>query len=126
MYIIDTCTFIWLVKKDPKISPKVLEILEGYDKVHVSVASFWEIAIKKTLGKLDIEQTSFELETLCNFHEIDILPLKLGYFERLQKLPMIHKDPFDRIITASAIEENLTLLTCDTNILKYEDVKTLW
>lgn len=54
------------------------------------------------------------------------MPLKSEYFERIQKLPLIHKDPFDRIITATAIEEGYTLLTCDSEIVKYPDVKTLW
>ena len=126
MYLLDTCTFIWTVKKDNKIPPEVLSILRGYDDVFVSQATFWEIAIKKTTGKLDVVQDSFELEELCVKQEIEILPLKMEYFERIQNLPLIHRDPFDRIIVATAIEEDLTLLTNDENIKKYDEVKTLW
>ena len=126
MYLLDTCTFIWAVKKDNKIPPEVLSILRGYDDVFVSQATFWEIAIKKTTGKLDVVQDSFELEELCVKQEIEILPLKMEYFERIQILPLIHRDPFDRIIVATAIEEDLTLLTNDENIKKYDGVKTLW
>ena len=57
---------------------------------------------------------------------IEILSLKMEYFERIQKMPLIHRDPFDRIITATAIEEGLTLLTNDSNITQYDGVKTLW
>lgn len=126
MYLLDTCTFVWLVQKDTRMSPVVLGILKNYYDVYVSQATFWEIAIKKTVGKLDLQQNSFELERLCTASEIEILPLKMEYFERIQKLPLIHQDPFDRIIIATALEEDLTLLTNDSEIIKYRGVKTLW
>lgn len=126
MYLLDTCTFVWLVQKDTRMSPVVLGILKNYYDVYVSQATFWEIAIKKTVGKLDLQQNSFELERLCTASEIEILPLKMEYFERIQKLPLIHRDPFDRIIIATALEEDLTLLTNDSEIIKYRGVKTLW
>lgn len=126
MYLLDTCAFIWMVQKDSRMSSSVLNILSGYDDVYVSQATFWEIAIKKTIGKLNLAQNSFELENLCKVNEIAILPLKMEYFERIQKMPLIHRDPFDRIIIATAIEEGLTLLTNDSTINQYNDVKTLW
>ena len=55
-----------------------------------------------------------------------ILPLKLSYLAKLRQLPLIHRDPFDRMITATAIVEGYTLLTCDSEIVKYDEVKTLW
>ena len=115
-----------MVKKDDRVPAEVLNILSGYDDVYVSQATFREIAIKKTTGKLDVAQDSFELEKLCIANEIEILTLKMEYFERIQKLPLIHRDPFDRIITATAIEEGLTLLTQDSEIVKYDGVKTFW
>ena len=126
MYILDTCAFIWAVQNSPNLSPKVLAILDGDDDVFVSQASFWEIAIKQTTGKLDLDKDMFALEDLCKTEEIQILPLELAYFERIKSLPLIHRDPFDRIIMASAIEEDLILLTDDSQIIKYQDVKTLW
>ena len=126
MYILDTCAFIWAVQNSPNLSPKVLAILDGDDDVFVSQASFWEIAIKQTTGKLNLDKDIFALEDLCKAEEIQILPLELAYFERIKTLPLIHRDPFDRIIIASAIEEDLTLLTNDGEIVKYQDVKTLW
>lgn len=126
MYILDTCAFIWAVQNSPNLSPKVLAILDGDDDVFVSQVSFWEIAIKQTTGKLDLDKDMFALEDLCKTEEIQILPLELAYFERIKSLPLIHRDPFDRIIMASAIEEDLILLTDDSQIIKYPDVKTLW
>ena len=126
MYILDTCAFIWMVQKDSRMSSSVLNILSGYDDVYVSQATFWEIAIKKTTGKLNLTQDSFELERLCKANEIAILTLKMEYFERIQKLPLIHRDPFDLIIIATAIEEGLTLLTNDSTVKQYDVLKTLW
>lgn len=126
MYILDTCAFIWAVQNSPKLSPKVLAILDGDDDVFVSQGSFWEIAIKQTIGKLNLDKNIFALENVCKAEEIQILPLELAYFERIKTLPLIHRDPFDRIIIASAIEEDLIILTNDGEIVKYQDVKTLW
>ena len=67
-----------------------------------------------------------ELAELCNNNGIIILPPKLSHLAKLRQLPLIHRDPFDRIIIATAIEEELTLLTSDSEIVKYQDVKTLW
>ena len=126
MYILDTCAFIWVLQNSSKLSQKALAILDGEDDVFVSQASFLEIAIKQTTGKLNLDKDIFALEDVCKAEEIQILPLELAYFERIKSLPLIHRDPFDRIIIASAIEEDLTLLTNDGEIVKYQDVKTLW
>ena len=127
MYLLDTCAFIWLLKGSPNLSEKVKKCLAGYGKIYLSIVSLWEIAIKQTGRKInELKETSLELENICLDYGIIILPLKTLYFERIKTLPLIHKDPFDRIIMATAIEENLTLLTNDAKILKYEEVKTLW
>lgn len=126
MYILDTCAFIWSVLDDPNLSDTVSDILAGSEPVYVSKATLWEIAIKKTTGKLNLRHNTFELEQICIDEDINILPLKLRYFERIQRMPLIHRDPFDRIIIASAIEEGYTLLTNDEIIPKYNGVKTLW
>ena len=126
MYILDTCAFIWSVLNDPKLSGTVSDILAGNDSVYISKATLWEIAIKKTTGKLNLRHNTFELEEICIDEDIRILPLKLRYFERIQKMPLIHRDPFDRIIIASAIEEGYTILTDDAIIPQYDGVKTLW
>ena len=75
---------------------------------------------------MDIPETVKELEEKCGEKQIDILPIKTDYLERIQNLPMIHGDPFDRLIMATAIEENLTLLTEDGKIKLYEDVTQYW
>ena len=126
MYLMDTCCFIWYIETSEKLPATVRELIDNAEHVSISQATLWEIAIKKTTGKLVLSMTAFELEEKCIENKIEIYPLKNQYFERIQTLPLIHKDPFDRIIMATAIEENLTLLTNDAKILKYEEVKTLW
>ena len=126
-YLVDTCSFIWYVLNDKNLSQRVKNIILGSDSVYISYATLWEIAIKQTTGKLkSITMSAYEIAELCRDNGIIILPLKLSYLERIKQLPLIHKDPFDRIIIATAIEEDYTLLTNDSEIIKYKDVKTLW
>ena len=125
-YLLDTNALLFVFSAPSKLSVRARRIVRGELDLSVSVVSFWEIAIKQTTGKLDLDMDIFALEELCKAEDIKILPLELAYFERIKKLPLIHRDPFDRIIIATAIEEELTLLTSDSEIVKYEGVKTLW
>lgn len=126
MYLIDTCAFIWELHNDPNMSVKAAEVMERDEaELYISIVTFWEIAIKKTLGKLEVQESVTELGKACIDHNITILPIKMEYLERIQKLPYIHKDPFDRLIIATAIEEGLTILT-EEYIKQYNEVKQLW
>ena len=128
MYLLDTCTFIWYAETGSRLPKDIRELIDNGDNdIFVSIASLWEIAIKQTIGKLDdIKMTMFELAEHCRENRIIILPLELSYLEKTKQLPLIHRDPFDRIIMATAIEEHYTLITCDSNIMKYDEVKCLW
>ncbi|MBQ9419611.1 MAG: type II toxin-antitoxin system VapC family toxin [Synergistaceae bacterium] len=112
-YLMDTCTFIWYVETSDKLPVAMRELIDNAEEISVSQVTFWEIAIKKTIGKLNFPMTSFDLEKKCDENKIGIFPLRSKYFERIQMLPLIHRDPFDRIIMATAVEEDLTLLTND-------------
>ena len=125
MILLDTCVLLWFLHDDPVLSDKIMVRIEESENAYLSIASLWEIAIKKAIKKLDIPESVKELEKICNDKDIVILPIKTDYLERLQQLPMIHNDPFDRLIMATAIEENLTLLTDDRNIKKYREVRQL-
>ena len=125
-YMMDSCTFLWYIETSSRLPESVRELIDTTKYVSVSQATFWEIAIKQTTGKLALKMSMSELEEKCRENNITILPLKLAYFERIKTLPLIHRDPFDRIIIASAITEGYTLLTSDSEIVKYQNVKTLW
>ena len=125
MYLLDTCAFIWYIETSGKLSESMRRIIDTSENIYLSQATLWEIAIKQTTGKINLPMTIFELEDKCREEKITVLPLECKYFERIKHLPLIHRDPFDRIIIATAIEEDLTLLTNDSAIIKYE-VKTIW
>ena len=126
MYLLDTCAFIWYIETSGRLPEAVREIIDTSENIYLSQATLWEIAIKQTTGKISLPMTSFELEDKCGEEKITVLPLECRYFERIKQLPLIHRDPFDRIIIASAIEEGYTILTSDEIIPRYSGVKTLW
>lgn len=89
--------------------------------VFISAATAWEIAIKTKLGKL---QTTPSLTALMQENRFTELPISIVHTEETSRLPMIHRDPFDRLLVAQARLESLTLITTDAEIHKY-DVVTL-
>ena len=126
MYLIDTCAFLWSIGDDPSLSKKVRAIIEAGEDLYLSQTTLWEIAVKKTINKLELEEDTQELVDMCEEGNITILPIENRYFETIQKLPYIHGDPFDRLIMATALENNLTILTNDKEIKKYKEIKRLW
>ena len=125
MYLLDTHTLLWFLRDSPQLSKKALEIITTKNKVYVSIASLWEIAIKKSIGKLEFEHSIEKIAELCHEKDILILQIQPKYFDKIIKLPNIHNDPFDRLIISQAIIENLVIITKDTIIPKYS-VKTIW
>ena len=125
MYLLDTHTLLWFLRDSPQLSKKALEIITTENKVYVSIASLWEIAIKKSIGKLEFEHSIEKIAELCHEKDILILQIQPKYFDKVIKLPNIHNDPFDRLIISQAIIENLVIITNDTIIPKYS-VKTIW
>ena len=100
-------------------------MIEEDQSVFVSIASFWEITIKNSLGKLDLDIQVTDLMSSCAGDGLTILPIKASHLEVLKTLPWIHRDPFDRLLISQAISEDLTFVTVDENIKKY-DLKTTW
>lgn len=125
MILLDTHAVIWAFSDKAKLSKAAAAAIVGEDSVYVSVASFWEIALKKNLGKLDFDFSICELSRLCERQNIFILPILPRHIDELEGLPYIHRDPFDRMLVAQARAENLALVTKDPIVSKY-DVKTLW
>ena len=125
MYLLDTHTLLWFLRDSPQLSKKALEIITTENKVYVSIASLWEIAIKKSIGKLEFEHSIEKIAELCHEKDILILQIQPKYFDKIIKLPNIHNDPFDRLIISQAIIENLVIITKDTIIPKYS-LKTIW
>lgn len=125
MYLLDTHALLWYLRDSQDISPLARETINTADYVAVSIASLWEIAIKRSLGKLLIEIGPSAIEKLCRERDITVLPIGADELEIVQNLPKIHGDPFDRIIVATALAKGLTIITRDRTIPRYS-VKTLW
>lgn len=122
--LLDTHVLIWAFYESSKIpSPAKRAIISGNN--YVSIASLWEMAIKSSLGKLSLSQSIMEIAERCKLSGITLVGIKPEHCHALAKLPFIHKDPFDRIIIAQAMEEGLTILTADAFIPQY-GVETIW
>jgi len=119
--LLDTHAFIWFLNGDNQI-PDILkkEISNASNKCYISIASLWEIAIKLSLKKLDLNGEFGQIATLLNENDIEILPITFDHIQRLLQLEFYHRDPFDRIIIAQALTEKLTLATKDEVVNKYE------
>jgi PIN domain nuclease of toxin-antitoxin system len=125
-YLLDTHTLIWLIEAPSRISLKTKQILTSSENsIYLSSASLWEIAIKTSLGKLSLESPFEKLLDDLISTDITILQIENDYLMKLTTLPEIHKDPFDRLLIATALTEDLTIITTDENIHKY-DVSWLW
>jgi len=116
-YLLDTQVFLWWLSDDSRLGKVARNIIADPDKtIYVSAASAWEIAIKKALGKLKAPAELAEILEEEGFLE---LPILFRHAEYLEKLPWHHKDPFDRILIAQALAENLILITADRKFELY-------
>ncbi len=125
--LLDTCTFLWVISDDPKLSGRARNLFENEEnEVFLSSVSFWEINVKYQLGKLPLpESPKRYIPMQRSNHGIETLPLGEAAISHLLTLPSIHKDPFDRMLVCQAIEGNMSLLTSDPLIQDYP-VKTEW
>jgi PIN domain nuclease of toxin-antitoxin system len=125
-YLLDTHTFLWFVAGDRKLPISVKEIIKDVSQIcFISVASFWEIAIKMQIGKLTIDISLEELYRFAERNQIEIIHINEKHLIAQLGLPLIHNDPFDRLIISQAITEELVILTRDKLIKKYK-VKQRW
>ena len=125
MILLDTCALIWSLFECDRLSEAARHVLRENDRA-VSIASLWEMSIKITLGKLHLSKTIIEIAELCEDSGIEILAITPKDCETIQALPLIHKDPFDRIIMAQSIRTGADIVTNDDAIRQYRMVRTLW
>ena len=124
--LLDTHTFLWSIIDGPKLSQKARRVFSGPSDLWLSVASLWEILIKVQTGKLPLPVPTgpYVVKKLAA-NNIEILPISLDHVLRLESLPTFHRDPFDRIIIAQSLEEDLPLVTADPVFEKYA-VRIIW
>lgn len=115
--LLDTHVVIWWLADDPTLSDELKERLDHEPDVYVSAASVWEAAIKASIGKLKEPADLPERIRDSGFRE---LPVSSDHAIVAGRLPPIHRDPFDRILVAQARCENLTLVSRDPEVRKYD------
>ncbi len=125
--MLDTHTLLWYVAEDPKLSLRAAELLEDTGNgALVSVGSLMEISIKVSTGKLSIGSpiTRFVAEKVEAI-SIEVLPITPPHLDILSNLPFYHRDPFDRLIVAQCLSENVSLLSRD-GVLDGYGIERLW
>ena len=125
--LLDTSVVIWMLSADHKLSARAKRALSFSNaSLLVSVVSAWEIVIKSAAGKLRLHNSLTRiLDQILYQSPWTILPMTGEHLPLLSALPMLHKDPFDRMLIAQAQHEGLTMVTPDEQIRKYE-VRTIW
>lgn len=125
--LLDTHTFLWFVTNDAQLSETALDaIAEPTNEILVSPASYWESAIKVSLGKypLTVPFETFFREGIEG-SGMKILPIKISHASVLSTLPMHHKDPFDRMMVSQAIVEQVPIVSVDSALDAY-GIQRLW
>ena len=115
--LLDTHVILWWLTDDPTLAEEIKATLDHEPDVYVSAATIWEVAIKQAIGKLPEPTALPERIRDSGFAE---LPISSKHAMTAGRLPLIHRDPFDRMLVAQAQHENLTLVTRDPRLQKYE------
>jgi PIN domain nuclease of toxin-antitoxin system len=125
--LLDTHTLLWAFQEQDKLSRKAKEVFLNPDNaLFFSMASYWEICIKQSLGKLELTKNWREvIDRELSENSVVWLLIEKAHCEGLLKLPLQHRDPFDRLLIAQAQVEGMTILTADENIQNYK-VKAIW
>jgi PIN domain nuclease of toxin-antitoxin system len=119
-YLLDTHIVLWIAEDSPRLSKTVREALtDTAAEKYVSVTSAWEVALKLGTGKLRLDGGLQKFFDIVDGYGFATLPVEREYLRQLPNLTAHHKDPFDRMLVATAITENMTLITDGQYIQKY-------
>jgi PIN domain nuclease of toxin-antitoxin system len=118
--LLDTHIFLWLTMDDRRLNPSVRRLITSASQIFISSASIWEIAVKARLNKIgaDPEDMVQEMKT-CGFLE---LPVMARHAVAVARLPLVHRDPFDRLLIAQAIVEPMRFVTADAQLKAYSEL----
>lgn len=125
--LLDTHTFIWFVTDSPKLSVMVKELIENEtNEKLLSIASIWEMAIKHSTGKLSFGLPfKVFIQQQLSFNSIDLLNSSLDHIDVVATLPLHHRDPFDRLLIAQSMVEQIPILSADSTFDAYS-IQRLW
>jgi PIN domain nuclease of toxin-antitoxin system len=131
LYLLDTHCLIWFQENNPKIPSRVLDIIQNPENIiFFSQVSLYEIAIKQRIGKLpEFKSDIIEIYQQAINDNFTFIQLQNKHISSYSKVPMHdhHRDPFDRLLIATAYEEEATMLTVDNNFKLYQNlINVLW
>lgn len=129
-FLIDTHVFIWFMEGNPSFSPTAKSVmLDKTNEIFISIASLWEISIKNSIGKLPLSTKYREISDVLYDNLMEVLPITFAHTVENNQLPFHHCDPFDRIIIAQTIVENIDFISADAvfdNYLSGKSIKRIW
>lgn len=125
--LLDTHALIWFLEDDPQLGKRAKEAISNVENCSfVSDATVWEVGIKHAMGRLTLPVPFEELfPGLVQALSFRVLPIRHAHFYQLIKLPSHHRDPFDRLLIAQAMAEDMTLISKDEHFVDY-GVPLLW
>ena len=125
--LLDTHALLWFFSGDDKISETAKIIIENQqNRKFISMASVWEMSIKQSQGKLDLEITAAQyVKEKLALSDFSLLPIQIEHLELISSLPFHHRDPFDRLLISQSITEQIPILSSDKAFDQYS-AKRLW
>ncbi len=125
--LLDTHTFLWWDKQRSSLSQTALSLLQNKaNTLYLSMVSVWEMQIKHQLGKLNVlPSVDVLVAQQQQLNDLQVLSIEMRHIMALYRIPMAHRDPFDRLLISTALVENLTIVTADAVFSAYP-VATIW
>ena len=125
MHLVDTHVLLWANSAPELLSGPARQVIES-KQIKVSVVSFWELMLKKSKKGAPLADPAAWWDRYITRASIEALPIRVGHIAQLETLPDLHKDPFDRMLIAQAVFEDMPIVTADEAIAQYNIIRTVW
>lgn len=126
-FLLDASTFLWWVGDSSKLSTRAIDQIKHLDnEIYISLVCIREIQIKYQIGRVDLPAPLMDIIHVQHTQNgIAVLPMTLSHMQAMTRIPNHHADPFDRMLVAQAMTEDMAIITPNKTIAKYP-VKVLW
>ena len=124
--LLDTHSLIWFINGDEQLPVKSRDLIKNLNNnCFISIASIWEVAIKISLRKLDLNGGFEEISKIILKYQFELLPVTIDHVAEILGLQFFHRDPFDRLLIAQSIVEKIPIITKDSIFEKYR-IELIW